>query len=79
MQMMVSIKDSLASHKYTFLNIMEHSKKRGDLEHKNIWESFVHDINEITLLFTKLGKMVAEHKINTVSCHLLPTEHKNDV
>ncbi len=34
------IKDALASHKYTIANIMERSMKKGDLEHKNIWESF---------------------------------------
>jgi hypothetical protein len=48
------IKDSLVAHKYTISNIMEHSKKRGDLEHKNIWESFVQDIHELSQLFTKL-------------------------
>jgi hypothetical protein len=36
------IKDSLVAHKYTISNIMEHSKKRGDLV--LLWESFVQDI-----------------------------------
>jgi hypothetical protein len=65
------IKDALASHKYTITNIMEHSVKRRGLEHKNVWESFVQDINELTLLFSKLDQMVSEHKVNAVSCHLL--------
>ena len=70
------IKDALASHKYTITNIMEHSMKKGDLEHKNIWESFVQDINELTMLFTKLDNMISEHNVDAVSCHLLTTKHK---
>jgi hypothetical protein len=73
------IKDSLVAHKYTISNIVEHSKKRGDLEHKNIWESFVQDIHELSQLFTKLDEMVAEHKIHAISCHLLSPEFKDEV
>jgi hypothetical protein len=71
------IKDALASHEYTIINIMEHSVKKGDLEHKNVWESFVQDISELTLLFTELDKMVSEHRIDAVSCHLLTAKHED--
>jgi hypothetical protein len=73
------IKDALASHKYTITNIIEHSAKKRDLEHRNVWESFVQDINELTLLFSKLDNMVSEHKVDAVSCRLLVARQKDEI